>query len=57
MVSQKTSAMFQINNAKLYVPVANFSRNCNIRFLENINQGFKKSDNNITKKQYFRLAD
>ena len=32
---------FQINNARLYVPVVTLSINDNIRFLENIKQGFK----------------
>ena len=32
---------FQINNARLYVPVVTLSVNDNIRFLENIKQGFK----------------
>ena len=37
----QTSATFQINNAKLYVPVATFSVNDNVQFLENIKQEFK----------------
>ena len=41
MTSQATSAAFQINNAKLYVPIATLSVNNNIKFLENIKQGFK----------------
>ena len=36
-----TGATFQINNAKLYVPVVTLSINDNIKFLENIKQGFK----------------
>ena len=39
---QTTSATFQINNAKLYVPDITLSINDNIKFLENIKQGFKK---------------
>ena len=35
--------IFQINNPKLYVAVVTFSINDNIRFLENIRQGFKKT--------------
>ena len=35
-----TGATFQINNAKLYVPVVILS--INIKFLENIKQGFKQ---------------
>ena len=38
-----TSATFQINNAKLYVPVVTLSINDNIKFLENIKQGFKRT--------------
>ena len=40
---QTTGATFQINNAKLYVPVATLSINDNIKFLENIKQGFKRT--------------
>ena len=36
-----TGATFQINNAKLYVPVVTFSINDNIKLSENIKQGFK----------------
>ena len=36
-----TGATFQINNAKLYVPVVTFSINDNIKSSENIKQGFK----------------
>ena len=41
---QTTSAIFQINNAKLYVPDITLSINDNIKFLENIKQGFKKKN-------------
>ena len=34
--SQTTAATFQINNAKLYVPVVTLSVHNNIKFLENI---------------------
>ena len=37
----KTAPTFQINNAKLYVPVVVLSINDNIKFLDNIKQGFK----------------
>ena len=37
----QTSATFQINNAKLYVPVVTFSVNDNVQFLENIKQEFE----------------
>ena len=40
---QLTGATFQINKAKLYVPVVTLSINDNITFLENIKQGFKKA--------------
>ena len=38
-VRQTTGATFQINNAKLYVPVVTLSINENVKFLENIKQG------------------
>ena len=38
-----TGATFQINNAKLYVPVVTLSINDNINFSENIKQGFKRT--------------
>ena len=41
--TQTTSATFQINNAKLYVPVVTLPINDNIKFLENIKQGFKRA--------------
>ena len=41
VTSQTASVMFQINNAKVYVPVVTLSINDNTKFLENINQGFK----------------
>ena len=34
----------QINNAKLYVSAVALSINHNIKFLENIKQGFKKAN-------------
>ena len=37
---QTSGAPFQINNAKLYVPVVTLSINDNIKFLENIKQEF-----------------
>ena len=39
---QTTEATFQINNSKLYVPVVTLSINDNIKYLENIKQGFKR---------------
>ena len=38
-----TGATFQINNAKLYVTVATLFINDNIKVLENIKQGFKRT--------------
>ena len=43
MVTATTGATFQINNGKLYFPVVTFSVNDNIKFLENIKQGFKRT--------------
>ena len=40
-----TSATFQINNGKLYVPVVTLSINNNINILENIKQGFSIKNN------------
>ena len=41
-------ATFQINNAKLYVPVITLFINGDIKFLENIKQGFKRTFFEIT---------
>ena len=41
--TEKTSAAFQITSAKLYVSVVTLSINHNIKFLENIKQGFKRT--------------
>ena len=43
VVTATTRAICRINNAKLYVPVAMLSINGNIKFLENINQGFRRA--------------
>ena len=43
LVTATAGATFQINNAKLYVPVVTLSINDNIKFLENIKQGFKRT--------------
>ena len=40
---QTTGAIFQINDAKLYVLVVTLSVNDNSKFLENIKQGFKRT--------------
>ena len=40
--TETAGATFQINNAKLYVPVVTLSINHNIKFLDNIKQGFKR---------------
>ena len=37
-----TDATFEINSAKLYFPVVTLSINVNIKFFENLNQGFKR---------------
>ena len=42
--STTNSATFQINNAKLYVPAVTLLINNNIKFLENIKQGFKRTN-------------
>ena len=41
MATTTNSATFQINNAKIYVPVVTLLINNNIKVLENIKQGFK----------------
>ena len=41
MATTAASATFQTINAKLYVPVVTLSINDNVKFLENIKQGFK----------------
>ena len=41
--TKTSSAKFQINKGKLYVPVVNLSIKDNIKFLENIKQGFKRT--------------
>ena len=41
--TQKIYATFQVNNGKLYVPVIILSINHDIKFLENIRQGFKRT--------------
>ena len=43
VVAATTGAIFQINNAKCYVPVVTLSINDNIPLLENIKQGFKRN--------------
>ena len=40
---QTTGTKFQINNAKLFVPVATLFINDNIRFLKSIKLGFKRA--------------
>ena len=39
----RTSTLFQINSAKLCFPVATLPLNDNIKFLENLKQGFKRT--------------
>ena len=43
MATETTAATFQITNAKLYVPAVTLSIDDNIKFLENIRQGFKEN--------------
>ena len=43
MATTTNSATFQINNVKLYTPVVTLSINDNIKFLENVKQGFKRT--------------
>ena len=43
VTSQKARATLQISNTKLYVPVVTLSINDNIKFLQNIKQGFKRT--------------
>ena len=43
VIIQTTEATFQINNVKLYVLVVMLSINNNIKLLENIKQGFKRT--------------
>ena len=41
VTSQTTRATFQINNAKIYVSLVTLSINDNIKFLEDVKQGFQ----------------
>ena len=43
LVTATTRAAFQINNARSNVPDVTLSINDNIKFLENIKQGFKRA--------------
>ena len=43
VVTATNGGTFQLNNAKHYVPVVPLSINDNIKFLENIKQGFKRT--------------
>ena len=43
VATKTTSTTFQINNAKLYVPVVTLSINANVKFLENLKLGFKRT--------------
>ena len=43
VATQTIGAIFQINNAKLYVSVITLSINDNFKFLQNIKQGFKRT--------------
>ena len=41
--TQTTGATFQINKAKLYIPVVTLSINDNMKFFKNIKQGLKRT--------------
>ena len=41
--TETTGATFQINNAKTYIPVVSLFINDNLKFLENVRQGFKRT--------------
>ena len=43
MLATTDSETFEINKAKLYVPVISWSINDNIKLLENVKQGFKRT--------------
>ena len=43
LVPETVGATFQVNNAKLYVPAVTLYINDNIKFLENVKQGFKRT--------------
>ena len=63
--TQTKKAIIKTNNTKLYVLVVILSINDNIKFLENINQGFKRkiswnkyrSEITTQSKEQFRLSD
>ena len=56
--TERESAKFRSFIAKLYVPVVTLSINDNIKFLENIKQGFKRTSSyNTSQKQQFVLYD
>ena len=40
--TEKIRATFQTNSTKLYVPAVTLFTNNNIKFLENLKQGFKR---------------
>ena len=42
-VKQTRSTTFQTNNDKFYIPIVNLSINDNIKFIQNIKQGFKRA--------------
>ena len=43
VVTETNGATFQINHTNLYVPVVTLSIDDNVKFLENIKQGFKRT--------------
>ena len=42
-VKQTRSTTFQTNNDKFYIPIVNLPINDNIKFIQNIKQGFKRA--------------
>ena len=55
--TETTGAIFQLNNAKLYVPVVTLSINDNIKFLKNIKQGLNNRSEIKTQPKNNNLSD
>ena len=43
VVTEKTEATFKIKSSKLYIPVVTLSLNGDIKFLEHLKKGFKRT--------------
>ena len=43
VVTEKTEATFKIKSSKLYIPVVTLSINGDIKFLEHLKKGFKRT--------------